>query len=919
MSESKVRLQQGAKRLRQALDGRHGVAKETVTAAALGGRLVSLGTGAVARAELTEGGSGAVEVVNSGRLASARYTPVSGTTVIKSGGGGGGSTGGTSVNDHGLLVGLGDDDHAQYFNQTRGDARYSQLGHIHDDRYYTETESDAKYALLTRNMIAGAGLTGGGTLAADRTFAVGQGNGILVNADDVAANLGAGMTFSAGAIVPNLDTTKGLQIAGSQIAVNIDTSKGLQFIAGQLAANVGAGLTLSGGAIVLGAPSTLNISTTNSASGTTHSHAITSSSNPGAAASILASDANGYLTLVRLAATDRLTSPLLTNSAAMSITTSAGDITLDAASDNIIVNPSNYIKSSNYASQTTGWGISYAGGGDFRYLFADEMHVKSFIADLEQALAGGQIIAKSVALLAVDFTAPAAGGTATLRVRDLPSAANMATFQANDIVRLRQFSRAGGSLSVSDCWGVVTVYTDQTDGTQTWTFTRSSAPNAGAMAAGTVVTADSIVLDYGTSGNGFYEVNAIDGAYGTNSPYAQIVTWSGHPATGQTVRGRYGKLSGLSIGTTNEFGIAVGSGFTASDQYFKASNVGVVTNNVTSTWSAGGVAQIKIDATTGIDLNIGTNSYNAIEWKNGIGGTQRGAVNAYTDGTYSRLGMIAYSPGSAINSAQVYARAQDSDAEIVIDHYDATNGQRTHRLTGSYVSMNTDEFRVTGVSSGTIVLSHNHKNAAASTISEISNDMNVYKSLMILGNKNAGFNRRVTVYDSLAINGLHPNFANINLLTGRKGNAVIGLASSAFGYGSAVMFNSAAVNETASLPSAGQCSYVGGQYNNGTSNVTAPGMFYYDANSHTFSWHVGTAGLTEGSSISAWTQLLKLFDNGVLSLYGGTAGGASGAAIAIANIGTAPTSNPNGGVLFVQAGALKYRGSSGTVTTLAVA
>ena len=36
------------------------------------------------------------------------------------------------------------------------------------------------------NMIAGAGLTGGGTLAANRTFDVGAGTGIAVNANDVA-------------------------------------------------------------------------------------------------------------------------------------------------------------------------------------------------------------------------------------------------------------------------------------------------------------------------------------------------------------------------------------------------------------------------------------------------------------------------------------------------------------------------------------------------------------------------------------------------------------------------------------------------------------------------------------------------------------------------------------------------------------
>ena len=36
-----------------------------------------------------------------------------------------------ALGDHGSLAGLADDDHPQYYNQTRGDARYSQLGHTH--------------------------------------------------------------------------------------------------------------------------------------------------------------------------------------------------------------------------------------------------------------------------------------------------------------------------------------------------------------------------------------------------------------------------------------------------------------------------------------------------------------------------------------------------------------------------------------------------------------------------------------------------------------------------------------------------------------------------------------------------------------------------------------------------------------------
>ena len=89
-----------------------------------------------------------------------------------------------------------------------------------------------------RTLTAGSGLTGGGDLSADRTFNVGAGAGITVNADDVA----------------------------------------------------------------LTTPGTLTISTSNSSSGN-HTHAITSSSNPGAAASILATDSGGAVSLVGLTVT----------------------------------------------------------------------------------------------------------------------------------------------------------------------------------------------------------------------------------------------------------------------------------------------------------------------------------------------------------------------------------------------------------------------------------------------------------------------------------------------------------------------------------------------------------------------------------------------------------------------------------------
>jgi hypothetical protein len=71
----------------------------------------------------------------------------------------GSSGGGGGVSDHGALTGLSDDDHLQYHNDTRGDARYYtetelDAGQL-DTRYYTETESDATFAPIAEGTTNG--------------------------------------------------------------------------------------------------------------------------------------------------------------------------------------------------------------------------------------------------------------------------------------------------------------------------------------------------------------------------------------------------------------------------------------------------------------------------------------------------------------------------------------------------------------------------------------------------------------------------------------------------------------------------------------------------------------------------------------------------------------------------------------------
>jgi hypothetical protein len=136
------------------------------------------------------------------------------------------------------------------------------------------------YVPLARRIVAGAGLTGGGPLIADITLNVGAGEGLVANADNLALSpsiAGAGLGYSAGVLSVGLG--EGLEFEGDAIGLKANVAgAGLGYSAGVL--NVGvAGLGLSVEADLV---------------------RLTSSSDPGAAAAILATDGSGGVTLAQL-------------------------------------------------------------------------------------------------------------------------------------------------------------------------------------------------------------------------------------------------------------------------------------------------------------------------------------------------------------------------------------------------------------------------------------------------------------------------------------------------------------------------------------------------------------------------------------------------------------------------------------------
>jgi hypothetical protein len=108
----------------------------------------------------------------------------------------------------------------------------------------------------------------------------------------------------------------------------------------------------------------------------------------------------------------------------------------------------------------------------------------------------------------------------------------------------------------------------------------------------------------------------------------------------------------------------------------------------------------------------------------------------------------------------------------------------------------------------------------------------------------------------------------------------------------------------------------GGYARTGVGTATVP-AFSHVGDTDTGVWRVGTdqwGVTTGGTGRQGWSNNGTQIGSVTFELGGGTG------VIGITNASVVPSTNPSGGgVLYVEAGALKYRGSSGTVTTLAPA
>jgi hypothetical protein len=83
---------------------------------------------------------------------------------------------------------------------------------------------------------------------------------------------------------------------------------------------------------------------------------------------------------------------------------------------------------------------------------------------------------------------------------------------------------------------------------------------------------------------------------------------------------------------------------------------------------------------------------------------------------------------------------------------------------------------------------------------------------------------------------------------------------------------------------------------------------------------ISTSPATAVGSARTWTEGGRCTPGGILAWGTTDTTGGVAKSVIIGNVAAAPTVNPvGGGILYVEAGALKWRGSAGTITTIALA
>jgi hypothetical protein len=213
-------------------------------------------------------------------------------------------------------------------------------------------------------------------------------DGVQIDGVDISAHAGDPAAHhapvTAGTLISVLGQQVGLAGGNQQYQVPVTGASPFAPSWTTLAAFAGSGLSFANGQFAVG------VANTGAAGLSVEADVVrlTSSSNPGAAARVLASDGSGYLSLVRLTLADRLYATL--------VETASGNLTLSPAGASVL--PAGTIQK-DLGDYNRKW----------RTLFAGELYVETLVAQNVMATIGGRVMVAPTTKLIADA---ASGATA---------------------------------------------------------------------------------------------------------------------------------------------------------------------------------------------------------------------------------------------------------------------------------------------------------------------------------------------------------------------------------------------------------------------------------------------------------------------------------------------------------------------------
>ncbi len=588
-----------------------------------------------------------------------------------------------------------------------------------------------------------------------------------------------------------------------------------------------------------------------------------------------------------------------TTLSATGISLDAGNhrISVGATSPILIDGTNKKIESSNYVSGFAGSGFHIdenlleVGNIACRGLIRTSVFQKDVISTV-----GGHLMVLDGDVLAADMTA---SDSSTMTTKATTA------FAVGDILRIKD--------GTNDEWFTVTNIASA----PTYSVTRDRA-SAYASNSNPAWSKGATIVNYGQSGDGGLFLTASE----TNAPYLSVFTHAGSPWSALTTRLRIGNLNGYLGYSSDVYGIGIGD----DDNYLKfdptdklqikvsGANALTIEHGSDILLAHGGdlnftTVTAPSTACTGVALetagNLAADYYiYAVTFVNPSGETDIDKVSEriYADATHQQIQLsnIPISSSAAVTARKIYRRKagggtfnyyylatiNDNTTTTYTDNIaDASLGiEGTDRENTTFGKFYVDNEKIIevgntvsiGRSAGSGLGNYNIFIGEDAGYSFNGGSRNVFIGYQVA--QNAGQSDGSATGHNVVIGASRGLF---NELTGR-GNTIIGSGTD----GITTTDNSGSYNV-----------FIGCTMDSGIED-----------GSYQFALGSGAYKLLQGE-INNW--------NLGIGLYGSGFGGGKGV-IKIGDVDTLPTSNPNGGgYLYVQSGALKYRGSSGTITTIA--